>query len=151
MAIPVGALIEWRGTTKTLESGAGSTLTNNSLAAASTANYDTASDGEGAPDGEFVASFAYASAPTEGTLIGLYARPLDIDGTNDAEVPEAARPTRAIGAFPVNNVTSTQYALCVGRNLPKAATYYLHNAATGQTISAGWTLKVTPLTLTPKV
>lgn len=51
----------------------------------------------------------------------------------------------------VNNVTSAQYMLVVGRDLPKLAAYYIHNNGTGQTISAGWTLKATPITLTPKV
>lgn len=150
MTIPANTPIEWRGTTKTLEANGGS-ITNNSVVQADDANYDTVADGEGAPDAEFVASFTFSVAPTEGTILALYARPLDIDSTNDAEVPEAARPTRYIGQFVVNNVTSAQYAICVGRNLPKLAAYYLHNNGTGQTVSAGWTLKATPLAMTPKV
>jgi hypothetical protein len=46
-------------------------------------------------------------------------------------------------------VTTLQYQLCVGYNLPKEAEYYLYNASTGQTVSAGWTLKVTPRTYAP--
>lgn len=150
MTIPANTPIEWRGTPKVLEANGGS-ITNNAVVQADDANYDTAADGEGAPDAEFVLVFAYGSAPTEGAVIALYARPLDIDGTNDAEVPEAARPTRYIGNFVVNNVTSTQYAICVGRRLPKLASYYPHNAGTGQTVSSGWTLTAIPLALTPKV
>ena len=88
---------------------------------------------------------------TDGTVIGLYARPLDIDGTADAEVPEAARPTHAVGSFVVNNVNTAQTMRLLARDLPKLASYYLHNNGTGQTISSGWTLKVTPYGLTPKV
>lgn len=150
MTIPTNTPIEWRGTTKTLEANGGS-ITNNSVVQADDATYDTASDGEGAPDAEFVLGFTFGTAPTEGTVLALYARPLDIDSTNDAEVPEAARPTRHVGTFVVNNVTSAQYAICLGRRLPKLASYYVHNAGTGQTVSAGWTLKVTPIALTPKV
>lgn len=150
MAIPTNAQIEWRGTTKTLEASGAST-TSGSVTQADDANYDTVTDGEGAPDAEFVLSATFGTGPTEGTVIGLYARPLDIDSTNDAEVPEAARPTRFIGNFVVNNVTSAQYMILVGRDLPKLAAYYIHNNGTGQTISAGWTLKATPITLTPKV
>lgn len=150
MAIPSNTAIEWRGTIKTLESS-GSSITSGSVVQAAVANYDTVTDGEGTPDAEFVLSGAFGTAPTEGTALGLYARPLDIDGTSDSEAPEATRPTLYVGAFVVNNVTTTQYMLCVARNLPKLAAYYIHNAGTGQTFSAGWALKVTPLAITPKV
>lgn len=131
------------GTTKTLEANGGS-ITNNSIVQADDANYSVSSDGSNFPDAEFVASFTYATAPTEGTVLAVYARPLDIDGTNDAEVPEAARQTYFVGAFVVNNVTTTQYATFLARDVPKLAAYYLHNNGTGQTVSSGWTLKVTP-------
>lgn len=151
MTIPTNTPIEWRGTPKVLEASGGS-ITNNAVVQADDDTYDIATDGEGAPDAEFVLGFTFGSAPTEGTVLALYARPLDVDGTNDAEVPEAARPTRYIGVFVVNNVTSTQYSPpLLGRRLPKLASYYVHNAGTGQTVSSGWTLKVTPIALTPKV
>lgn len=150
MAIPTNTPIEWRGTTKTLEASGGS-ITSGSVVAADDANYDTVTDGEGSPNAEFTLGFAFSVAPTEGTTLALYARPLDIDSTNDSEVPEATRPTRFIGAFVVNNVPTAQYAILVGRNLPKLATYYIHNNSTGQTVAAAWTLKATPIALTPKV
>lgn len=150
MAIPTNTPIEWRGTTKTLEAS-GASITNNSVVQADDANYDTVSDGEGVSDAEFVMTWTQGTAPTEGTALVLMARPLDIDGTTDAEAPELARPTRAVGSFVVNNVTTLQAAICVGRNLPKLASYYVGNSGTGQTVSAGWTLKVTPLGMTPKV
>lgn len=137
-----------RGTTKTLEANGGS-IANNAVGQADDANYDIDSDGASYPDAEFVLACAFATAPTEGTVIALYARPLDVDGTNDTEAPEAARPTRFITSFVVNNVTTTQYMTELARDVPKLASYYLHNNGTGQTISAGWTLKVTPRTYKP--
>lgn len=131
------------GTPKTLEANGGS-IANNAVVQADDATYDQVSDGASFMYADFVLSFTYASAPTEGTVLALYARPLDIDGTNDAEVPEAARPTMFIGSFVVNNVTTAQYAQLIERQVPKLASYYIHNSATGQTVSAGWTLKVTP-------
>ncbi|MEY5100521.1 MAG: hypothetical protein RJA36_3240 [Pseudomonadota bacterium] len=151
MAIPTNTPIEWRGTTKTLEAN-GSSITNNSVVQADDANYDTVSDGEGAPDAEFTASFTFGTGPTENTVLAVYARALDVISTGDAEVPELARPGRYIGAFVVNNVTTLQYGTpFIGRNLPKLASYYLANVGTGQTVSAGWTLYATPIALTPKV
>lgn len=136
------------GTPKTLEA-AGASIANNALAQADDANYDIAADGAYYPDARFVASFTFGAAPTEGTVLALYARPLDIDGTADAQVPEAARPTVYIGSFVVDDVTTAQYAELIGRDVPWKADYYLHNNGTGQTVSAGWTLKVTPCTVAP--
>lgn len=150
MAVPANTALEWRGTIKTLEANGGS-ITSGSVVQADDATYDTVSDGEGVPDAEFVLGFTFGTAPTEGAVLALYARPLDIDGTADSEVPEATRPTRLIGSFVVNNVTSAQYAQLRARDLPKLASYYLHNNGTGQTVSSGWTLKVTPFGYTPKV
>lgn len=133
------------GTQKTLEANGG-TIANNAITQANDASYSTSADGSDYPDAEFVASFAFGTAPTEGTVLALIARTLNIDSTNDAEAPEAARADRYIGQFTVNNVTTTQYAACFGRNVPREADYYLLNSGTGQTVSAGWTLKVTPMT-----
>lgn len=137
------------GTPKTLEAS-GASITNNSVVQADDADYDRTTDGGGYPDAEFVAALTFGTAPTEGTVVALYARPLDIDGTNDAPVPEAARPTMFIGSFVVDNVTTAQYlGPLLARDVPLKASYYLHNNATGQTISSGWTLKVTPRTYKP--
>lgn len=149
MAIPTNTPIEWRGTTVTLEAN-GSSITSGSVVQADDDTYDTSVDGEGAPDAEFVLSFAFASTPTENGVLPLMARPLDIRSTNDAEVPELARPTHWVGNFVVNNVTTTQYARLLAKRLPKNCSFYLGNSGTGQTVSAGWVLDVTPLALTPK-
>lgn len=138
-----GETIRVYGTPKTLEAN-GALIANNTLVQADDANYDIVSDGSSYEDGEFVLGFTYGTAPTEGTVLALLVRPLDIDGTNDAEAPETTRPIRQVGVFVVNNVTTAQYAICVGRDLPKLGAYYIHNVATGQSVSAGWTLKVTP-------
>ena len=143
-----GEVVVKLGTPKTLEAN-GASIANNTLAQADDANYSVASDGAYYPDAKFVASFTFGTAPIEGTTIALYARPLDIDGTNDAEVPETTRPTVFIGIFTVNNVTTAQYIELVAQDVPWNAAYYLHNNGTGQSLSAGWTLKVTPRTYGP--
>ena len=136
------------GTQKTLEAN-GASIANNTLAQADDAIYSVASDGAYYPDAKFVISVTFGAAPTEGTTLALYAQPLDIDGTNDAEVPETTRPTVFIGTFSVNNVTTEQYAELIAQDVPWNASYYLHNNGTGQTLSAGWKLKVTPCTVAP--
>ena len=141
------SIVKW-GTTKTLEAN-GASAGNNTIAQANDATYGLVADGAYYPDAQFVLSVTFGTGPTEGTAIGLYARPINIDGTGDAETPEAALPVWFVGSFVVNNVTSLQYCYLLAQDLPPEAEYYIHNNNTGQTISAGWTLKVTPRTVGP--
>ena len=136
------------GAAKTLEAN-GASIANNALAAADDANYELAADAGSYPDAEFVLTGTFSVAPTNGATLALYARPLDIDGTADAEVPETTRPTVYVGSFTVNNVTTAQSMLLVAQDLPRLAAYYVHNNGTGQSLAAGWTLKVTPRTYGP--
>lgn len=142
-----GEVIRTFGTPKTLEAS-GASIASGAIGQANDASYSTSSDGANFPDAEFVLSFAFGTAPTENGSLVLVARLLNIDSTNDAEAPEATRTDRFIGSFVVNNVTTTQYAALFARNVPREADYYILNTGTGQTLSAGWTLKVTPMTYT---
>lgn len=136
------------GSVKTLEAN-GASIANNAIGQADDASYSLATDAAYYPDAQFVLTATFGTAPTEGTTIALYARPLDVDGTADTEAPETTRPTYQVGVFVVNNVTSAQTMVVYARDLPLLADYYLHNNGTGQTISAGWTLKATPRTRGP--
>lgn len=140
-------IVVW-GTPKTLEAN-GASITNNTIAQANDADYSVSADGSSYPDALFVLAATFGTSPTEGTAISLYARPLNIDGTADSEVPEVTRPTRFVGNFIVNNVSTAQYMSFVADDVPAEASYYLHNNGTGQTLSSGWTLKVTPRTYKP--
>ncbi len=143
-----GEAIVKRGTQKTLEAS-GASIVNNALAQADDATYSLSSDGGDYPDARFVLACTFGTAPTENTTINLYARPLDVDGTLDTDVPETTRPTLYIGRFKVNNVTSQQVLVLYAKELPDLAEYYIHNNGTGQTISSGWTLKVSPRSVGP--
>jgi hypothetical protein len=136
------------GTTKTLEAN-GATIANNALVQADDATYDIVADGGSYPDAQFTMTATFSVAPTEGTVLALYARPIDIDGTLDTDIPEVTRPTRYIGAFVVNNVTTIQPLELVAYDVPIKAEYYVHNVGTGQSVSTGWTLKVKPRTYKP--
>jgi hypothetical protein len=149
MAITTNDAIVKYGTTRTLEANGASTA-NTVITQADDADYSLVTHGNNAPDAEFVASFTFSVAPTENSTIDLYARELNIDGTGDVDVPEASafRP-KYIGSFVVNNVTTLQYGKILAYDVPTEASYYIYNNTTGQTISAGWTLKVTPRTVGP--
>ena len=135
------------GTQKTLASSLGS-CANNAVVAATTANYSTATDGGSFPDALFVAALTFATAPVEGTVVALYAKLLGIDGANNGPTPDGIIGTY-IGSFVVNAVTTIQYMQLLARDVPDSATYYLFNNGTGQSISAGGTLKVTPRSYKP--
>lgn len=140
-----GEIILVLGTTKTLVSS-GASLANNTMSGASSATYGVFTDGGGFPDALFVLAGAFGTAPTANTTLDLYARELDVDGTNDTQAPTTSYRVRYIGSFILNSVTTTQYLTCVARDVPVLAEYYLHNNGSGQTLSSGWTLKVTPRT-----
>lgn len=137
-----GEVIYAFGTTKVLEA-AGAQSTNATITKADDASYDVVADGAGFPDALFALTVTCATAPGESMPVNLYARVLSVDGTNDADVPEVARPGRYIGQFNLNNVTVLQAIELAAYDLPRKAEYYLHNAS-GVTINAGWALRVTP-------
>ena len=138
------------GTTKTLEAS-GASAANNTVVAANDAGYDLVTDGAGFPDAEFVAALTFATAPTINTVVALYAQELSIDGANNAVAPTTTFTRKFIGSFVLNSQTGAQYIKIAAYDVPKNANYWLHNNATGQTLSAGWTLKVTPRTIKPAV
>ncbi len=148
MTIGTSDAIVKYGTPKTLEAS-GASVANNTIAQADDANYSIAADGAYAPDAEFVLAVAFSVAPTQNTTIDLYVSEQNIDGTNDAQAPTTTYRQKYVGSFVVNNVTTTQYLRMLAYDVPPDGAYYLHNNGTGQTISSGWTLKVTPRTIGP--
>ena len=143
--------IVFKGNEKVLESS-GAAIANNTLAQAGTTgagSYGIVADGLGYPDARFVLVGTFSVAPTENSTLALYARPLNVDGTADADAPETTRPTQFIGTFVVNNVTTNQPLILDAERVPWEADYYVHNNGAGQTLAAGWKLLVTPCTMGP--
>ena len=143
-----GEAIVIPGAEKTLEAN-GAAIANNTLAQANDASYNIFTDSPSYPDARFVLVGEFATEPTENSTLSLYARPLNIDGTADADTPETTSPTVFVGTFVVNNVTTRQALVCDAQEVPWEADYYIHNSGTGQTLSAGWKLLVTPCTTGP--
>jgi len=139
------------GSSKTLEAN-GASVTTDTVAQANDATYDIINDGAYYPHGIFCLSFTIATTTSiQNKTINLYARALDVDGTNDTQAPESGVSNfkgAFIGSFLVNDIATIQYAECRAYDLPLLAEYYIDNQ-TGQTISSGWTLKVRPLTFKP--
>lgn len=154
MAIGADAVVHFWGTADAL----GNTTSAVSDAAFSdgTNDLDQWTNADDAPLAIFALEFTTATTGTAGTTIDLYARPMNIGnaGTEDAEVPDANFGHMYLGSFPHNNPsTSAQTATFGMVGLPNVITsqpyvFYIQNN-TGQTISAGWELTVTPVTFGP--
>jgi len=153
MAISTGSAIDFFGTQDTVTAGGGtSAVTNNSFSAAG----DVVSGGWTNDDDAIMAAAvltcAYSVAPTANTSIALYARLMNIDGTADAITPDSTLRRVFLGSFPVKSQTASQ-SIPIEISLPNQYTsqvyeFYIENS-TGQTISAGWTLKITPKAIGP--
>lgn len=136
-------IINAYGTQKTLEAN-GASISNNAIGQANDADYSN-SDTNDFPDAIIAFSGAYSVAPTAGKSIDIIIRPLNFDSTNDAPSPSATYLQHKFGEFVPDASTSTQYLWCRVKDIPREGQVWLYNNATGQTISAGWTLKLTPV------
>lgn len=136
------------GTTKTLVNAAGAAISNNVISAAAGTMDSTEQDDYIGVD--LTLTCAFGTNPTAGSTISVVMRPLNIDGTTDAPVPTATYLTHTVGAFYVIANTSTNTYLCRVWEVPtREYEVYLYNNATGQSVSANWTLKATPFTCRP--
>lgn len=153
MAISTGSAIEFYGTQDTVTAGGG---TSSVASAAFSVSGDVVSGGwtndDDAPMASVVLTCAYSVAPTANSSVNLYARLMNIDSTNDQITPDANFGHVYLGSFPLDDTTSTQY-IAIDVRLPNTYTsqvyeFYIQNNG-GQTMSAAWTLKVTPKTIGP--
>ncbi len=95
------------------------------------------------PLGDAVLNVTMAVAPAAGAAIHLYRRDLNIDGTNDATVPDANFKNIYVGSFPLDLVTTAQYISLTDIPLTIDQEFYIENDS-GQATSGTTTLKITP-------
>ena len=149
MAIGSDSAIEFFGTQDTLGTSSAD-VTNNSFSIAG--DLSTWTNDDDALMASVILLVNYASAPDVNTSVNLYLRPLNMEGTNDGDVPDANFQHMYVGSFPTNDVTTAQYIL-ITISLPNTKTsqeyeFYVENK-TGQTLPAGWDIFVTPKTIGP--
>jgi len=94
----------------------------------------------------------FSVAPDASSYANLYLRLLNIESTNDADVPDGNFAHVFVGAFPLNNVTTAQYCP-ITIPLPNTKTsqeyeFYVENLS-GQSLPAGWDIHVTPVSYGP--
>lgn len=153
MTIGANDSVDKFGTQDTVTAGGGTSAV---AAAAFSASGDVVSGGwtndDDAPEAAFVlATAAGQSAWTAGDTIQLYARPMNIDGANDAPQTDSNFRQIPIGAFVMDAASGAQYVPLAGGRafLPnhyssQVYEFYLRNTGS-VSLAAGWTIKVTPI------
>lgn len=135
------------GSQATLEANGGS-IASGAIGTADDLSYSTTQTAD-FPDAVFALMVNYSVAPTADKSIDLFLVPQDIDSTNDAQDVTTTFLRYFYGAFVPKAQTGAQYIYLEAFNIPKGAKAMLYNNATGQTIPAGWTLKMTPRSIGP--
>ena len=154
MAIGADSLIDFFGTQDSVDDGGTSAITDGSFSVA--ADVATWTNDDDAPNAVFVLRCQWGTAPTDGSVINLYGRKLNVQSTNDSPIPSANNLDQYIGTFTVDGDVATAtdaYHVTNWLVLPNHVTsqqydFYLENQS-GQTISAGWAMWITPATKGP--
>ena len=148
MAIATGDSIIKFGTQDTVTSTGSSTADGAFTSAGQWTNDDDA------PFAAFVLVAQWATATSiAGKLINLYTELQNIQGTNDANAPTSSHRHLVLGSFvaPASTAT-TDFYMPIAQGLIQLPAHYSSQVheffienRTGQTISANWSLYVTPI------
>lgn len=153
MAITTNDAILKYGTQDTVTAGGGtSAVTSGSYSASGDVVSGGWTNDDNAPMASFVLTFQYPSGTITTGGVQLFARLLNTDSTTDEPQPSANWAGHQLGSFSTGTGMSatTNYALEIGPvYLPTAKAsqeyeFYVLNSC-GVTMTAGWTIKVTPV------
>jgi hypothetical protein len=155
MAIGTNTSVLYHGTQDTVSAGGGTSAVNNAAYSAS-GDAATWTNDDDAPMASFVLTMQYPSGTITTGGIQLMCRMPNVDGTGDEPALTANWTGHFLGNFTTGTGMSatTNYSLESGPvDLPNIKTsteyeFYLLNSC-GVTMTAGWTLKVTPLAYGP--
>lgn len=155
MTIGTNDLVEKFGTLTSVDDGSTSSIANAAFSVAADISAWTNSDD--VRECAFVLKAQWATITSVANrLVNIYARPINIQGTNDPVAPGTNRFSNCIGSFIVYAAsTGTDYffesSRCLLPNMKSGQEYefYIENQ-TAQTISANWALWIMPLTSGPK-
>jgi hypothetical protein len=149
MAIGTDAAIEFFGTQDSLGTSSAA-VANDAFSIAG--DLSTWTNDDDAPQASVILLANFSVAPDANSSINLYLRPLNMQSTNDGDVPDANFQHIFVGSFPLNDVTTAQYIL-ITIALPNTKTsqeyeFYVENKS-GQSLPAAWDIFVTPKTIGP--
>lgn len=147
MTISTNAAIEFFGTQDTI-TGSGATVADGAFGAAGT----TWTNDDDARYASIILSASYTTAPDANSSVNLYLRLLNIQSTNDQDVPDANFQHVYVGSFPLNDVTTQQYIpidiILPNQKSSQEYNFYIENNG-GQTMDSDWNLYITPKAIGP--
>ena len=151
MTIDVNDLQNKYGTLTDLANTSGAVLINSFSAQTDLLSWENTED---LPTAGIVGLFTFSTAPSASSpMLLLYARPLNIDGGDSADIPSANVQREFLGIFSLAPRTGLQKIPLVASllALKSAQTFefYVENQS-GETLDAGWSLQITPTTVGPK-
>ena len=156
MTIGADAAIWFFGTQDVVDDGTTSTVADNTFSATADAKLDWTNDDD-APFGSAVLECQFdATMPNVGS-IGLYARLLNVQGTDDENVPDGSYAPNFVGTFDIDFgvANDTNMFLTIAHfEMPQAGVgqaivWFIKNEGTGQTIGVDWNLWITPKAMGP--
>jgi len=157
MAISTNDALVKFGTQDTITTGTPSTVADGAFSVAGDVDSTWTNDDD-APEGAAVLKCQFdTTMPTVGS-IGLYARLLNVQSTNDVNAPDGSFGEIYVGAFPIDFgvAAGTEFWTVIpGFAMPAVKSsqgieWYIKNEDTGQTIGSSWALYITPKTVGPK-
>lgn len=92
-----------------------------------------------------------ASVSSASNFFSVYARPLNIDSTNDAPVPGSSFTGGFVGALLISGSSASGAQTAILQDVPNSwadVEFYVENKCNA-TLNAGWTLKAVPKTVKP--
>lgn len=155
MAIGTNATIWFFGTQDQIDSTSG-TVADGAFSVAADVDSTWTNDDD-APFGSAVLKCQFdTTMPTVGH-IGLYARLLNVQSTNDENAIDANFQAHLVGAFQIDFGVANDtdfWTVIPTFEMPQAGSgqaieWYIKNEGTGQTIGSGWNLYITPKALGP--
>jgi hypothetical protein len=149
MAIGTDAAIEYFGTQDALDNTSGA-VADGAFSVAS--DLLTWTNDDDARYASVVLECNFATAPDANSSVSLYLQALDVQGLNDAPVPDSNFKHIFVEVFPLNDVTSAQF-IPIEIALPNVGAGqvwqpFIQNNA-GQSMSAGWDIHITPKAIGP--
>ena len=151
MAISANDVIDKFGTQDTVTAGGGTSAVTDTTysVAADAAVWTNTDDAELAT---FVLKFQYPSGTITTGGIHLFARLMNIDEANDEPIPDANYEEHLLGSFPTDAglaaTTDNYVSLGYDVQLPNMYTSQIYEfyikSDCGVTLTAGWTIKITP-------
>lgn len=145
------------GTQDEVTSGTPATIASNAFGKADQGATVAYTNDDDAPYGAAILKCQFdTTMPTVGS-IGLYARLLNVQSTDDLNEPDANFKAIHVGEFQIDfgvAADTDMYLAIPFFQMPmigsaQAIDWYIHNNATGQTIGVSWQLWITPLAIGP--